>query len=160
MGPAKKIIFRIMLGSLLLSRLSGCVVFPLEETDTTRSLYWCPPLHNCASTEATTFVHSIPPFELSIPLEKAWPIIQDAIASLPSTQIKHQYTGYIYAKSYSDLFKFVDYVEVLAIPEEKRLNVRSSSLLGLTDMFVNYLRTERLRAILEEKGVISPNDDH
>jgi uncharacterized protein (DUF1499 family) len=132
------------------------MVFPLDESNTDRSLNWCPPLHNCASTEASTFVHSIQPFSLKLPLEKAWPIILQAIESLPGTQIEYQYFGYIYAKSYSDFFKFVDYVEVLAVPEENRLNVRSSSALGLTDMFVNYRRTELLRQILEEKGVIGP----
>jgi len=157
MNPAIKIIFRIMFGSLLFSGLCSCVVFPLEKTDSVRSLYWCPPLHNCASTEATTFIHSIPPFELIMPLDEAWPIIQHTISSLQGTQIEHQYSGYIYAKSYSNLFKFVDYVEILAVPDENRLNVRSSSLLGLTDMFVNYLRTEHLRTILEDKGVISHN---
>jgi uncharacterized protein (DUF1499 family) len=130
------------------------MVFPLDESNDDRSLNWCAPLHNCASTEASTFVHSIQPFELKLPLEKAWPRILAAVDQLPGTEIQHQYFGYIYAKSYSDFFKFVDYVEILAVPNENRLNVRSSSLLGLTDMFVNYYRTELLRELLEEKGVI------
>jgi uncharacterized protein (DUF1499 family) len=134
------------------------MVFPLEIENTDRSLNWCPPLHNCASTEASTFVHSIQPFKLKQPLEQAWPIILQAVDNLPSTKIEHQYFGYIYAKSYSDFFKFVDYVEILAVPDENRLNVRSSSLLGLTDMFVNYYRTEHLREILEEEGVIYPSN--
>lgn len=134
------------------------MVFPLEIESSDRSLNWCPPLHNCASTEASTFVHSIRPFQLKQPLEKAWPIILQAVENLPGTQIEHQYFGYIYAKSYSDFFKFVDYLEVLAVPDENRLNVRSSSLLGLTDIFVNYYRTERLREVLEEEGVIYPSN--
>jgi uncharacterized protein (DUF1499 family) len=149
------ILFKSIVISLITS-LSGCMVFPLDESSTDRSLNWCPPLHNCASTEASTFVHSIQPFDLRLPLEQAWPIILQAVDNLPGTQIEHQYFGYIYAKSYSDFFKFVDYVEILAVPEEHRLNVRSSSALGLTDMFVNYYRTELLREILEQRGVIRP----
>ena len=152
--------FKLLFASLLLISLNACMVFPLDESNDDRSLNWCPPLHNCASTEASTFVHSIHPFELKLPLEQAWPYIIEAIDKLPGTEIKHQYFGYIYAKSYSDFFKFVDYVEILALPEENRLNVRSSSLLGLTDMFVNYYRTEMLRDILEEKGVIKSIEDN
>lgn len=148
--------FKLLFISLLLISLNACMVFPLERSNTDRSLNWCPPLHNCASTEASTFVHRIEPFKLILPLAQAWPLILQAVDQLPGTQIKHQYFGYLYAKSYSDFFKFVDYVEVLAIPDENRLNVRSSSLLGLSDMFVNYYRTELLRELLVAEGVISP----
>ena len=154
MNTKLSIFFRSLLISLVIS-LSGCMVFPLDESNTDRSLNWCPPLHNCASTEANTFIHRIQPFNLKLPLEKAWPIILHAANNLPGTKIEHQYFGYIYAKSYSDFFKFVDYIEILAVPNENRLNVRSSSLLGLTDMFVNYYRTELLREVLENQGVIT-----
>jgi len=130
------------------------MVLPLKESDNLQSLYWCPPLPNCASTEAISFIHSIEPFELKIPLEEAWPVIRQVVSDLPGTEIHTEFPGYLFAKSYSTVFKFLDYVEVLAVPEENRLNVRSSSLLGLSDLFVNYFRTERLREILEEKGII------
>jgi len=142
---------------VLIMNLNGCVVFPLEESDTKQSLYWCPPLHNCASTEASTFIHSIQPFELLMPIDKAWPLIRSAVEDLPGTEIQHEYPGYIYAKSYTPVFKFLDFIEVLAMPGESRLNVRSSSLLGLSDLFKNYFRTEKLREALESKGVIKPN---
>jgi len=153
----RKLISTAVLGIFIMS-LNGCVVFPLEETDTQQSLYWCPPLHNCASTEASTFIHSIQPFELLMPIDQAWPLIRSAVADLPGTEIQHEYPGYIYAKSYTPVFKFLDFIEVLAIPEEARLNVRSSSLLGLSDLFKNYLRTEKLREALERKGIIKPNE--
>jgi len=159
MNITASICFKLLLISLTVS-LNGCMVFPLDESNYDRSLNWCPPLHNCASTEASTFIHSIQAFNLKLPLEKSWPIILQAVDSLPGTKVEHQYFGYIYAKSYSDFFKFVDYVEILAVPDENRLNVRSSSLLGLTDMFVNYYRTELLRKILEEKGVITKSVEH
>lgn len=145
-----------LLSALAILSLSGCMVFPLEEADTDRSLYWCPPLHNCASTEAGTFVHSIQPFELEMPLDEAWPHVRDAVENLPGTTIEYEYNGYIFAKSYSAVFHFLDYFEVLAVPEENRLNVRSSSLTAITDLFVNYFRTESFREALEGKGVIKP----
>lgn len=134
--------------------LSGCVVFPESAADPTPSLYWCPPLHNCASTEAVTFVHSIQPFELIMPMNEAWPIIRQTVEEMQGTTIKSEHTGYIYAHSYTRVFHFLDFFEVLAVPKENRLNVRSSSLIALTDLFANYFRTERFREALEEKRVI------
>lgn len=144
------------LGSLMIlsSMLSGCLVLPLKQSDSDRSLYWCPPLINCASTEASTFVHRIEPFTLSMDYDAAWPIIKNSIRQLKGTNIEMDYNGYLYAKSHSEVMGFVDYVEVLYIAEPKQLNVRSSSLLGIWDMGVNKNRTEHLRKMLKEKGVI------
>ena len=138
--------------------LSGCLILPLQESDPDQSLHWCPPLPNCASTESATFVHSIQPFELKMPFNEAWPIIRETVNELPRTLIEHDYQGYIYAKTHSAVFQFVDYFEVLADPEEKQLHVRSSSLLGIWDLFVNYFRTEDFRERLEAKGVIQTKE--
>lgn len=134
--------------------LSGCVTLPLAESNSKQTLNWCPPLPNCASTESATFVHSIQPFELAMPVQQAWPIIRASIEELPRMAIKREYPGYIYAKSYSAVFKFLDYFEVLAVPEEQRLMVRSSSLLGISDLGVNARRTQEFRQNLKGKGVI------
>lgn len=149
-----KYIIKIILLLGMITSLSGCLIFPLKQTDTDRSLRWCPPLPNCASTEAVTFVHSIQPFTLDIPLDEAWPLIQESVANLPRTTIEHEYPGYIFAKTHSRVFHFLDYFEVVAVPEENRLNVRSSSLLGISDFWVNYFRTETFRKSLEKQGVI------
>ncbi len=138
----------------LISQLSACIIFPLKQTDQDRSLRWCPPLPNCASTEAVTFVHSIQPFELKMPLDQAWPFILKSVSQLTGTTIEHEYPGYIYAKTHSPVFHFLDYFEVLAVPQKNQLNVRSSSLLGISDFLANYLRTENFRESLEAKGVI------
>ncbi len=139
---------------LSISVLSGCAISPLSETDPDRDLNWCPPLLNCVSTEADTFLHSIDQFQLIKPIDEAWPDIVAAVAALPRTEIKHQYQGYLYAKSYSSVFQFIDYVEVLYVDEDQTLSVRSSSMLGLLDFFVNYFRTETLRDSLQANGVI------
>ena len=143
----------LIVGALIMS-LTGCIIFPLKKDDPQQALYWCPPLHNCASTEAVTFVHSIQPFELNMPIDQAWPLIRESVETLPGASIKHEHQGYIYAKTYTRVFHFLDYFEVLYMAEENRLNVRSSSLLGITDFFTNYFRTEAFRESLEEKGVI------
>ncbi|KZY41301.1 hypothetical protein A3752_07400 [Oleiphilus sp. HI0081] len=137
---------------------SGCAVSPLQQSDPEPSLNWCPPLPNCVSTEASTFFHKIDQFSLSMPFEKAWPHVVASVNQLPRTEISHQYQGYIYAKSYSQIFGFVDYFEVLYQANTETLNVRSGSLLGISDLLVNYRRTEQLRESLLTKQVISPTD--
>jgi uncharacterized protein (DUF1499 family) len=139
-----------------LSLLSGCLVLPLKQEDQDRSLYWCAPLLNCASTEAATFVHKIDSFKLSMDYDQAWPIIKDSVSSLDRTNIEVEYDGYLYAKSHSPTMKFVDYFEVLYVAKTNSLNVRSSSLLGIWDMGVNRSRTEALRAMLVN-GVVIDN---
>jgi uncharacterized protein (DUF1499 family) len=134
--------------------LTGCVVFPQPQEEKTESLYWCPPAHSCVSTEAETVFHRIRPFELIMPMNEAWPIIRATVENMQGTSIQSEHEGYIYAHSYTRVFHFLDFFEVLAVPEENRLNVRSSSLIALTDLFANYFRTERFREALEEKGVI------
>lgn len=149
-----KLFRRLPLYAFLSLSLVGCVVFPLKQSDTDRSLYWCPPLLNCASTEAVTWFHSIEPFKLNMDYEQAWPLIRESIANLKGTTIETEYEGYLYAKSRSEVVGFVDYVEVLHVPAENQLNVRSSSLLGLWDVGVNNARTDAFRSSLKEKGVI------
>ena len=136
----------------VLLAMTGCVVFPLQQDEQPQALNKCPPLPNCASTEASTAVHRIPAFKLKLPLNEAWPLVRQTVAELPRVSIRTEYPGYIYAKSYSKVFKFVDYFEVLA--EQDRLRVRSSSLLGISDLGVNKKRTQALREQLQEKGVI------
>ncbi len=93
-------IIKTALAAIALLSLYGCVVSPLEEQSPDRSLNWCPPLHNCASTEASTFVHSIQPFELLMPLDEAWPHVREAVSNLKGTEIEFEYEGYIFAKSH------------------------------------------------------------
>jgi uncharacterized protein (DUF1499 family) len=126
------------------------------QSDSDRILNWCPPLPNCVSTEASTFVHRIAAFPLALPIEQAWPVIVDNVNQLPRTNIEHTYDGYIYAKSYSKLLGFVDYLEILYQEENATLNVRSGSLLGISDLNVNFQRTEALRQLLIDSKVISP----
>lgn len=140
--------------SLILLPLTACVVSPLRQSDSKQQLNWCPPLPNCVSTEASTFVHRINKFQLKAEPDEAWPVVRQAVSELPRVTIQHEYPGYIYAKSHSKLFKFVDYFEVLAAPGQQHLMVRSSAMLGISDLGVNKKRTEELRARLQASGII------
>jgi uncharacterized protein (DUF1499 family) len=151
-------LLKITITVLTICLLSGCLVLPLKQSDEDRSLYWCPPLLNCVSTEAVTPVHHIKPFVLAVSFDKAWPVIKDSVSKLDRTSIKVEYDGYLYAKSHSPVMEFVDYLEVLYIAKSHSLNVRSSSLLGIWDVGINKNRTELLRKLLIKNGIVKDNE--
>lgn len=155
-GPQMKITKTSRLSSLLLIllQLNACVVSPLQQGHRKQQLNGCPPLPNCVSTEASSFMHRIESFELKVAMPDAWPIVKQTVSELPRVTIQHEYPGYIYAKSHSKIFKFIDYLEVLAVPNQQHLMVRSSSMLGISDLGVNKKRTEALRARLKANDII------
>jgi uncharacterized protein (DUF1499 family) len=114
----------------------------------------CLPLPNCVSSESWLFYNNVTPFTLAVPADKAWSVVREVIGSLPRTEIVEEHTGYIHAKCTSLVFRFVDNLELLMMPDKGIISVRSSSVIGLFDLGVNYRRVENLRRILTEKGII------
>jgi len=150
-----KTTFNTLLITTIMLTISACsVTTPMDPNHLSPKLTDCPPTPNCASTETDNIVHRIEPFILAAPADQAWPQIVKTVSDMPRTTVKTERPGYLYAKSYSKVFHFVDYLEVLSVPKENRLAVRSSSMLGLSDLGVNAKRTETLRKALQEKGII------
>lgn len=145
---------------LILIFVNGCIfVPPVREADPEPSLYWCPPLPNCTSTESwIPYLHRTDSFPLKVSPKDAWPAVIASVEEMERTDIKVVRPGYVYAHSFSRVFQFLDFFEVLLIPEEKRLAVRSSAMLGITDFHVNYRRVHRFRDALIEKGIIADQD--
>ncbi len=52
---------------------------------------------------------------------------------------------------------FVDDLELRLRPAERRIEIRSASRLGWSDMGVNRKRVETLRNLLVVEGVVSPS---
>ena len=136
--------------------LSSCVVLPKSNVQPSTHLSGCLPFPNCVSTQSSSIIHAIDSFDLIVPLAQAWPDVENAVLNLPNTQIKKNGVFYVYAKSYSEVFRFVDYVEVLGVADTNQLQVRSSSLLGLSDLGVNRRRSNALRNALIAKGLLAP----
>ncbi len=114
----------------------------------------CFPLPNCVSSNAWLFYNNVAPFELTIAKEDAWPIVKQTISDMPRTKIVEEDSVYIHAKCYSRVFRFVDNLELLLIPDKNMISVRSSSSIAIFDFGVNYWRVHTLRNQLIEKGLI------
>lgn len=74
--------------------------------------------------------------------------LRAALVSMPRTEIVEQAGGYLHATCSSALFGFVDDLELLADPAQGRLQARSVSRLGESDLGVNARRLATLQASL------------
>ncbi len=114
----------------------------------------CPSSPNCVSSEAADEPHAVAPFELAVPAARAWSAVREAVAELARTRIVTDAEGYLHAECRSALLGFVDDLELYLRPSEGRIEVRSASRLGHSDLGVNRRRVETLRAALAARGVL------
>ncbi len=119
-----------------------------------RSLAPCPNRPNCVSSLADDASHLVEPLALRVPVERAWPQLRDAVALLPRTRIVESGDGYLRAEATSRLFRFVDDLEVLHVPGTARIDVRSASRVGYSDLGVNRARVESLRDALRRADLV------
>jgi uncharacterized protein (DUF1499 family) len=106
------------------------------------------------SSLADDAAHRVEPFAVRVPVERAWPQLRDAVASLPRARIVEAGDGYLHAEVTSRLFRFVDDLEVLHVPSTLRIDVRSASRVGYSDLGVNRARVESLRDALRDAGLV------
>jgi len=105
----------------------------------------CPARPNCVSSQAGDEAQRIAPFVFTGAGSDAMVRLARVIAAEPGARIVEQRTDYIYATFETPLMGFVDDVEFLLQPE-RRIDVRSASRLGYSDLGVNRKRLEGLRA--------------
>lgn len=146
---------KLLIGLMCTFLLTGCIVLPKQDVTADAELSRCLPFPNCVSTQSKNWVHHIDAIALKGTPSETWPEIIAAVNTLPNTQIETQREYYLYAKARSNVFKFVDYFEVLLDETNNTLQVRSSSLLGLSDLGVNRKRAEQFRDALAERNVIA-----
>lgn len=108
----------------------------------------CPSTPNCVSSQSENLDQYIKPLmnpDGQITVTK----LKEVIESQPRTQIIAQTDDYLYAQFTSRWFGFVDDVEFYFNPEKPgRIDVRSASRLGESDLGVNRKRIETLRELL------------
>jgi len=127
---------------------------PLHVGITQGGLAACPDSPNCVSSDASDSAHRVAPFLLAVPPKQAWDAARKAVEALPDTRIVAESASRLHAESTSDLFGFVDDLELQLRPSQRLIAVRSASRLGYGDMGVNRQRVEMLRAALVERGVV------
>ena len=101
----------------------------------------CPSSPNCV---LTTFEYA--PTEPEEALGRIVTILENEKRCRVIT-VQREQPFYVHAEFRSFLFRFVDDVEFLFLPEPGRVQVRSASRVGDHDMGVNATRVERLRSL-------------
>lgn len=105
----------------------------------------CPQTPNCVSSQAHDTAHSIDPFTYTDSAAEAMRRLRSALVTERRIRIITETPTYLHAEVRSLVFRFVDDIEFLIDHEEQRIQVRSASRVGYSDLGVNRRRVERIR---------------
>jgi uncharacterized protein (DUF1499 family) len=111
----------------------------------------CPSSPNCVSSQDPDEDHRIEPLHFEGSAAAARARLLEVVKSMPRTRIVTDEEDYVHAEFRSFLFRFVDDVEFLIDAEAGRIEVRSASRTGYSDLGVNRRRVETLRAAFEAR---------
>ena len=110
----------------------------------------CPDSPNCVSSQAADQRHAIAPLFFSDDGQAALEKIHKILQGWPGVRIISQTPGYLHAEFTSTLFRFVDDVEFVVVPNEGVIHFRSCSRVGYSDLGANRHRMESLRKKLSD----------
>jgi uncharacterized protein (DUF1499 family) len=114
----------------------------------------CPDSPNCVSSDAIDPSHHVSTFAIILPATEAWRLVREAVNDIPRTTITEVTDHYLHAECRSAVFRFVDDLELELRPGERIIAVRSASRIGYSDFGVNRRRVERLRSVLQSRGLV------
>jgi uncharacterized protein (DUF1499 family) len=112
----------------------------------------CPDKPNCVCSEfGEAAAHYIAPLDYAgAPPEQAWGDILQIIKELGGEVVVAN-DEYIAATFASSLFGFIDDVECRLEPSRKRIQIRSASRVGHSDLGVNRKRVETMTRLFEQR---------
>jgi uncharacterized protein (DUF1499 family) len=112
----------------------------------------CPDKPNCVCSEfGEAAAHYIAPLDYSgAPPEKAWGDILQIVKELGGEVVVAN-GEYIAATFASSLFGFIDDVECRLEPSQKRIQIRSASRVGHSDLGVNRKRAEAMARLFDQR---------
>ncbi|XDD49406.1 DUF1499 domain-containing protein [Leptospira sp. WS92.C1] len=107
----------------------------------------CPETPNCVGSfvAATDPEHFISPLSYTGTPDEAMIKLKTVIREYPRTQIIKEESNYLYVEFTSFFWRFVDDVEFLVDSKTSKIQVRSASRLGKSDLGVNRKRIESIR---------------
>ena len=115
------------------------------------SLTECLNTPNCVCSECER-ADKMPPLEFSGDAAAAKAALKDALQTKGIPVIEEQ-ENYLHAVATTPLMRFKDDLEFLIVPEEKKIQFRSASRLGKSDLGKNRARLKQIFALLEKNGI-------
>ncbi len=153
--PRTTFLFVALAAGLVLG-VSGCGAKRPDDVGIA-ALAPCPETPNCVSSLAPASSEAfIEPMIVVGPPEEAWAVVLDVLEAWPRTRVVSADAVAIHAEATSFVFRFVDDLELRLHALEARIDVRSASRVGRSDLGANRRRVEKLRDELVHRGVVSP----
>lgn len=115
------------------------------------SLAECPDTPNCVCSDCER-ADKMPPLEFPGDAASAKTALKAALQTKGIPVIEEQ-QNYLHAVATTPLMRFKDDLEFLIVPEEKKIQFRSASRLGKSDLGKNRARLKEIFALLEKNGI-------
>ena len=113
----------------------------------------CPSSPNCVSSADSGDSHYIAPIAIDGDPDAAWQALKDILTADSSIEITASAEHYIRTEATTRILRFTDDVEFLLKGEERRIDMRSASRIGYSDLGKNRRRLERIRSAMIDAGV-------
>ncbi len=104
----------------------------------------CPSSPNCVSTTAEDKAQRMAPISFEGTVDQAMQRLLAVVTSMPRTRVISQTDNYLYVEFKSMIFRFVDDVEFLIDGENNKIDFRSASRVGYSDMGANRKRMKTI----------------
>ncbi len=145
---------RLLLGVLAIGGIVlGCrMQHPLHTPPVSGILAPCPSSPNCVCSQDPDSDHQIAPLAFTDSPDAAWIRLKRVVGEFPRTRIVEERPDYLRAEFTTAILRFVDDVEFLMDGPGRRIQVRSASRVGHSDLGANRERVEQLRAAFETQG--------
>lgn len=118
---------------------------------TENGLAECPDTPNCVCSDCDR-ADKLPPLQFTSEPGAAKAALKKCLAAM-RIEIADEQENYIHAVAVTPIMRFRDDLEFLIQPEEKKIQFRSASRLGKSDLGKNRARLTQLFALLEKEGI-------
>lgn len=105
----------------------------------------CPNKPNCVLSQLSEGDHAIEPLRFEDDAGAAWKRLRQVVDSLPRTKVVSEEDGYLYCEFRTAIMRYVDDVEFLLDAKNGKIDFRSASRIGYSDMGANRKRMESIR---------------
>jgi uncharacterized protein (DUF1499 family) len=134
--------------------LGGCTG-PPDRPASMGTLPACGWLPNCVNTQSGEGVHAAEPIRADA---EEWKALKAWLAEQEDWDIRIEEERFVQAVVKTPVMRFRDDVQLLFIPEQQLIHVRSSSRLGIGDLGTNAQRVELLRSRVGRQGHVWSGD--
>jgi uncharacterized protein (DUF1499 family) len=128
---------------------------PPQRPATPKALPACGWLPNCVNSQSGTGLQAIEPLAAT---PQQWQRLKNWIARQQDWEVTHNDGNFLQAVVKTPLMRFRDDVQLVFLPDQHLIQVRSSSRLGLSDLGTNARRVGTLRDQLEAMAVTPAPD--